>query len=349
LQQSCKPVAMNRHDLLQIAIYTISGLGIGIFLHKAVMPLIARLAAKTALKSDDLVIKTIRRWVIPWFIALGLYIGLKQINLENRFYFWIENGLMIFYIFSGTMIIARVVSGLIKIKAAGSDAVIPSSSIVSNIVIVIIYCIGLLIILQSQGISITPVLTALGVGGLAVALALQPTLSNLFAGLQIISSGNFNNGDFIRLATGEDGFIEDITWRSTTIRAASDHIIIVPNSKLADMTVSNYYLPQHEITFGVEVGVSYDSDLSKVEKITKEVIQQTLQESADGVKEFEPEISFTAFGESSIKLKAFLRVNNYTAQFQVRSRFIKKLHERYHAEGINIPYPIRTVLMKHEK
>lgn len=340
---------MNQHEILLLAGFIISGFLAGLLVHRIIMPLIAKLASKTTLKSDDLIIKTIRTWVIPWFLALGLYFGLKQLNLESRFYFWLENGLMIFYIFSGTMIIAKVVSGLIKIKAAGSDAIIPSSSIVSNIVIVIIYSIGLLIILQSQGISITPVLTALGVGGLAVALALQPTLSNLFAGLQIISSGNFNRGDFIRLSTGEDGFIEDITWRSTTIRAASDHIIIIPNSKLADMTVSNYYLPQTEITFGVELGVGYDSDLASIEKITKEVIAETLQESEDGVKEFAPEISFVAFGESSIRMKAFLRVNKYSAQFQVRSVFIKKLHERFNKEGIHIPYPVRNVLMNKEK
>lgn len=337
---------MNQHEMLLLTAFTASGLLAGLFLHKIILPLIAKLAAKTSIKSDDLIIKTIRAWIIPWFFALGLYLGLKQLNLESRFYFWIENSLMIFYILSGTMIVARVVSGLIKIKAAGTDAIIPSSSIISNIVIIIIYCIGLLIILQSQGISITPVLTALGVGGLAVALALQPTLSNLFAGLQIISSGNFNRGDFIKLSSGEDGFIEDITWRSTTIRAASDHIIIVPNSKLADMIVSNYYLPQREITFGVEVGISYNSDLNLVEKITKEVIKETLMESDDGVKEFEPEISFVAFGESSISVKAFLRVNNYSAQFNVRSIFIKKLHERYAKENIQIPYPVRNVLMK---
>ncbi len=336
---------MNQHEMLLLAAFTASGLLVGFFLHKIVLPLIAKLAAKTSFKSDDLIIKTIRAWIIPWFFALGLYVGLKQLNLESRFYFWIENGLMIFYIFSGTMIVAKVVSGLIKIKAAGTDAVIPSSSIISNIVIIIIYCIGLLIILQSQGISITPVLTALGVGGLAVALALQPTLSNLFAGLQIISSGNFNRGDFIKLSSGEDGFIEDITWRSTTIRAASDHIIIVPNSKLADMIVSNYYLPQREITFGVEVGISYGSDLEMVENITKEVIKATLDESDDGVKDFEPEISFVAFGESSIRVKAFLRVNNYSAQFNVRSIFIKKLHQRYTKENIQVAYPVRTVLM----
>ena len=340
---------MTENDILQLCLYTLSGLLIGLVVYKIIIPLIAKMAAKTAIKSDDLIIKTLSKWVIPWFFTLGLFMGLRRLELDSNLYYWLKNGLLIFYIFSGTMIIARVVSGLIKIKAAGSDTIIPSSSIISNIVTVIIYCIGLLIILQSQGISITPVLTALGVGGLAVALALQNTLSNLFAGLQIISSGNFNKGDFIKLSTGEDGFIEDITWRSTTIRAASDHIIIVPNSKLSDMTVSNYYLPQHEITFAVEVGVSYESDLLLVEKITKEVIQDTLQESEDGVKENEPEISFVAFADSSIRLKAFLRVNNYAAQFKVRSSFIKKLHERYAKEGINIPYPVRTVLIQAEK
>lgn len=339
---------MTDNDILQLCLYTVSGLLIGLLLYKIVMPFIAKLAAKTAIKSDDLIIQTLRKWVIPWFFALGLFMGLKRLELDSNWYYRLENGLMIFYIFSATLILARVVSGLIKIKAAGTDTVIPSSSIISNIVIAIIYCIGLLIILQTQGISITPVLTALGVGGLAVALALQNTLSNLFAGLQIISSGNFNKGDFIKLSSGEDGFIEDITWRSTTIRAASDHIIIVPNSKLADMTVSNYYLPQHEITFAVELGVSYDSDLAKVEKLTKEVIKETLQQSEDGVKEFEPEISFTAFAESSIRIKAFLRVNNYPAQFQVRSIFIKNLHERYAKEGINIPYPTRSVYINKE-
>jgi small-conductance mechanosensitive channel len=340
---------MTDKDILFLCIYTFSGLLTGIVIYKLIMPLFSKLAAKTAFKSDDLIIKTLSKWVIPWFLALGLFMGLRSLELDSDLYYWLKNGLMIFYIFSATLILARVVSGLIKIKAAGSDTVIPSSSIISNIVIVIIYCIGLLIILQSQGISITPILTALGVGGLAVALALQNTLSNLFAGLQIISSGNFNKGDFIKLNTGEDGFIEDITWRSTTIRAASDHIIIVPNSKLADMTVSNYHLPQHEITFAVEFGVHYDSDLTIVENITKAVIKETLQESENGVKEFEPETSFTAFADSSIRLKAFLRVNNYPAQFQVRSTFIKKLHVRFAKEGIHIPYPVRTVLMNAEK
>lgn len=337
---------MSQNDILQLSIYIVSGFALGVIIHKWIMPFIVKLAAKTSIQSDDLIINSIRKWIIPWFLVLGLFLGLRRLDMESLFYIRLENGLMIFYIFSVTVILARVISGLLNIKSTGSETVIPSSSIISNIIKVIVYIIGLLVILQMEGISITPMLTALGVGGLAVALALQTTLSNLFAGLQIIASGKLNQGDFVKLSSGEDGFIEDITWRSTTIKAASDHIIIVPNSKLADMIVMNYFLPDQELTFTVEVGVSYDSDLVQVENITLEVIKETIAKMDDCVKGFEPAVRFNAFGESSISLKAFLRVSDYSAQFAVRHEFIKRLHEKFKQEGIKIPFPVRTVMMK---
>ena len=180
---------MTENDILQLSIYIVSGFITGLIIYKLIMPLIAKLAAKTSIKSDDLIIRTIRNWIIPGFVALGLFLGLRRIDMDMKYHDWILNGLMIFFIFSLTLIIAKVISGMLRIKSSHSDTVIPSSSIIGNIVRIIIYVIGLLIILQSQGISITPMLTALGVGGLAVALALQPTLSNLFAGLQMIASG----------------------------------------------------------------------------------------------------------------------------------------------------------------
>ena len=340
---------MSGNEILWLSIYVVSGFLVGLLIDKLIMPLITKLATKTTIKSDDLIIKTIRKWIIPWFLALGIYLGLRQLDMDLKFFSWIENGLIIFYIFSATLIVARIISGIMSIKSSGSDSVTHSSSIIGNIVRAIIYIIGLLIILQSQGISITPMLTALGVGGLAVALALQTTLANLFAGLQIIATGKINHGDFIKLASGDDGFVEDVAWRSTTIRAASDHIIIVPNAKLADMIVSNYYLPFQALTFNVEFGVSYDSDLNLVEAVTIQVVKEILNEEDTGVKDFEPYVRFVAFGDSSIKMKAFLRVQDYSSQFLIKSLFIKRLHERFTKEGINMPFPIRTVIMQKGK
>src|SRR5665647_214817 len=290
------------NDILQLAIYVVSGFLIGFILHKWIMPLLARLATKTKLKTDDLIVSIISKWVISWFVALGLFIGLKHIEVNDRYHNWLINGLMIFYLFSITWIVATVISHMVKIKASGTDTIIPSSSIIGKIIKIVIYCIGLLVILQSLGVSITPILTALGVGGLAVALALQDTLSNLFAGLQIIASGKINPGDFVKLDTGNEGYIQDITWRSTTIKTITDHIIIVPNSNLSRMIVSNFFLPQHEVSFMVELGVSYDSDLGHVEKVTIEVIRQTLNEVEGGIKDFEPKVRYFAFGDSSINL-----------------------------------------------
>ncbi len=340
---------MTENDILQLSIYIVSGFIIGLVIYKLVIPLIAKLAARTTIKSDDLIIRTIRNWVIPWFVALGLFLGLRRIDMEMRYQDWILNGLLIFFIFSLTLITARVISGMLRIKSSHTDTVIPSSSIIGNIVRIIIYVIGLLIILQSQGISITPMLTALGVGGLAVALALQPTLSNLFAGLQMIASGRLNPGDFVKLSSGEDGFIEDINWRSTTIRGESDHIVIVPNSRLADMIVINYYLPHRELSFIVELTVGFNNDLDHVERVTKEVIRETLQEVEGAVKDFEPVIRIYAFGDSRINLRAILRVTEYSYQFAVRHEFIKRIQKRYQQEGISIPFPVHTVVMKNNE
>lgn len=337
---------MTENDILQLTIYIVSGFIIGFCIHKWIMPLLARLASKTTLKSDDLIISTLRKWIIAWFVALGLFLGLRRIDMDMRYHTWLENGLMIFYIFSSTMILARVISGMLRIKATGSETVIPSSSIIGNIVRGIVYIIGLLIILQSQGISVTPVLTALGVGGLAVALALQPTLSNLFAGLQIIASGKINHGDFVKLSSGEDGYIDDITWRSTTIRGEADHTVIVPNSKLADMIVVNYYLPNRELSFLVDIGISPENDLEKVERITKEVIGETLREAEGAVKDFEPLIRYSAVGENRINLRAVLRVVEYSHQFAVRHTFIKKLHQRYRVEDIKLALPMQAVYLR---
>ena len=340
---------MTENDIFQLSIYIASGFIIGLVIYKLLLPLIAKLAARTTIKSDDLIIRTIRNWVIPWFVALGLFLGLRRIDMEMRYHDWILNGLMIFFIFSLTLITARVISGMLRIKSSHTDTVIPSSSIIGNIVRIIIYVIGLLIILQSQGISITPMLTALGVGGLAVALALQPTLSNLFAGLQMIASGRLNPGDFVKLSSGEDGFIEDINWRSTTIRGESDHIVIVPNSRLADMIVINYYLPHRELSFIVELTVGFNNDLDHVERVTKEVIRETLQEVEGAVKDFEPVIRIYAFGDSRINLRAILRVTEYSYQFAVRHEFIKRIQKRYQQEGISIPFPVHTVVMKNNE
>ncbi len=335
---------METKEWILLLIWSGGGLGLGLLARYLLFPWLRKLASRTAWQSDDLIVTQLQRWGVAWFLAAGLYLGMKEVTLNLRYEKWLNNGVMVFFVLSFTLIIANVVAGMMRIRASGSDAVIPSSSIIGNIVKVIIFCIGILVILQSLGISVTPVLTALGVGGLAVALALQDTLSNLFAGIQIIASGNFKTGDFIQLDSGQEGFVEDITWRYTRIRTLGNTRVIIPNAKLAGIVVNNTSLVEKEVGFSVELGVSYDSDLEKVERITLEVIRKTLEEHEGGVKGVEPAVRFYAFGESSILMRAVLRATEHTAQFALRHAFIKNLMTRFREENISIPYPTRTLL-----
>jgi small-conductance mechanosensitive channel len=216
----------------------------------------------------------------------------------------------------------------------------------ANITRILVLVIGILIILQYLGISIAPILTALGVGGLAVALALQDTLSNLFAGIHVIASGQLKPGHYLRLSSGEEGYVTDITWRYTTIRSLQNNTIIVPNSKLASAIVTNFNIPDEDILTSIEVGVSYDSDLDKVERVTIEVAREVMKDIRVGVPDFEHVITYKKFADSSINFDVYLHVKEFVDQYTVKHEFIKRLHKRYREEGIDIPFPVRTVYMK---
>ena len=285
--------------------------------------------------------------MIFWFFLAACFYVLpiftESYCLSKNVGNYLENLLGGLFIFSVTWATASVIAGMIDIRSNYDDSEAASSSILGNIIRVIVYCLGIILILHNFGIAIAPMVTALGVGGLAVALALQSTLSNLFAGLQIIASGKINIGDFVQLENGQKGFIRDITWRNTAIETNQNNFVIVPNSKMADSIIENFFLVNKEITFHILAGVGYESDLDKVEKVSIEVAKEILEKYTGGAKDFQPFVRFYNFGDSSIDLKIFLHVKEYADQFLITSEFIKALQKRYRAEGINIHFPIRTV------
>lgn len=341
----------NKH-LIEVAIAVIGAILLGWLMKKILFPFLYKLTHKTKWKSDDLVIESIGKWVVFWFfLAACLYIfpifksTFSFVRNSENLIRDIINGL---FIFSLTMLFARIAGGMLIIRSDQDDSIIPSTTILGNIAKALIYCVGVILILNNFGVAIAPLVTALGVGGIAIALALQPTLSNLFAGLQLIVSGKINIGDFVQLETGQKGIIRDITWRNTTIETPQNNIIVLPNSKMADSIVENFFLTDKKITFNVLVGVGYESDLDKVEKVSIQVAKEVLSGFKGGITDFEPFVRFYNFGDSSIDLKVFLRVTEYGDQFPMTSEFIKLLHKRYNEEGINIPFPIRTVYMKNK-
>jgi len=198
-------------------------------------------------------------------------------------------------------------------------------------------------LLDYFGISITPAIAGLGIGGLAVALALQPTLSNFFAGAQLVLDKTIHIGDYIELDSGERGYIVEVGWRSTRVRTAFNNMMVIPNSRLIGSIITNYYGPSMEMAVMVESGVSYSSDLARVEAVALAVAQEIIEELPEAVKTREPWFSYDAFGDSNINFWVWLYATDRIASFRVKSELIKRLHARFAQEGITINYPVRLL------
>lgn len=241
-----------------------------------------------------------------------------------------------------TAIATRVVGRFTR-RSLAATGLVPTTSILVNIARMGVVAMGALAILAVLDISITPILTALGVGGLAVALALQDTLGNLFAGLQIVATGQIRPGDYLLLGSGQEGTVVDTAWRTTTLRTQSDNLVIVPNSVLAQAVVTNYRLPAEAVATTIEFGVGYDADLGKVETVVAEVARETMVAAGHDVGGRAPVVRFKRLAESHVLCAAVLYVPRYGDQFPVRSDFIKRLHARFAEEGIAFPYPAVTL------
>ncbi len=194
-------------------------------------------------------------------------------------------------------------------------------------------------------IEISPLLATLGIGGIAIALAAQPTLSNYFAGTYVISEGEIQTGDFIEIEGGPSGFVEDISWRSTKLRSRFNNLIIIPNSMMSENMITNYSRPALAMNVIVTGGVSYSSDLQQVEDIVMEVANQIVVESEHAVTETEPRAGFSTFGDSNIDFWVFLQATDRAGSFQLKSQLIKQIHLRFNEAGIVINYPIRHLVV----
>jgi small-conductance mechanosensitive channel len=308
-----------------------------------------RWANRTKSELDDVVISSSRGPFLIWCLMLAIYLALELSKVPDEFVAIAGKILLVLGILSVTLVISNIATKLVRIYSGKVEASLPVSSLTQNLTKAVIIGIGILIILNNLGISITPLLTALGVGGLAVALALQDTLSNLFSGFYISLARQIRVGDFIKLENGDEGYVLDIGWRATRVKMLPNNVVVIPNNKLAQSVITNYYLPDKELAVLVQVGVHYNSDLKKVEKVTVEVAREVMKEVTGGVPNFEPFIRYHTFGDSSINFTVILRTKEFVDQYLVKHEFIKRLHERYKKEGIVIPYPIRTVNYEQEK
>ncbi len=324
------------------ALAAASGL-LGWTVRRLVAGRLARLFHSSRTDLDDALLGAVAPQFPFWCLALGVIASVRYANPGAAVVARVDRLALAAFLFSVTLALSAFLTRVIANRSARWPGALPATTLTQNAVRISVIALGLLVVLGNLGIAIAPLLTALGVGSLAVALALQPTLSNLFAGFHITLARRIRVGDFVELEAGHQGFVADIGWRSTQIRELSNNLVVVPNSRLAEVIVRNYSLPEGEQAALVQVGVAYGSDLDEVERITIETARETQRDVSGAVPEFEPFIRYHTFADSSINFTVILRVREFVDRYLVVHEFIKRLHRRYGEARIQIPFPQRVV------
>lgn len=333
--------------LLPIGVFG-AALVIGYAARAILYRLLSHWAERSATQVDDIIIEVTKLPSLLWLFIIGVLIALQTVQLPEGLAQVVNKLLLALLVLSFTIVAARLLMALVRHYGTrlAPEAALPLTGLTQTIIRWVVIIIGGLILLDTLGIKITPLLTALGVGGLAVGLALQDTLSNLFAGFHVALARQIHVGNRIKLESGEEGYVVDIGWRSTTLRTPSNHLIIVPNAKLAQSIITNYNMPDPPVNIVIPIGVSYDSDPEHVERVLKDEARKIINELPGFIKDFEPIVRFQAFGDFALNFLLILRVENFDAQFGVWGELHKRIFKRLKQEGIEIPFPVRTVYLR---
>ena len=196
-----------------------------------------------------------------------------------------------------------------------------------------------LFVSDAVGISLAPALTALGVGSLAFALALQDTLSNFFAGLYLLADKPVRPGDFIRIEATHSGYVQSIGWRSTHLRTLANNLVIVPNATLSKAVITNFNRPEPHVATEVRVDVASDSDSDKVEAVVADELLGA--RDIDGVlPDPAPFVRLSpGFADGALAFTVYCRVISFTEEGRVQHELRKRIFRRLRREGIALPKP----------
>jgi small-conductance mechanosensitive channel len=323
------------------AAYLIGNIGRYVFVTQ-----VGGLVRRTSSRWADAAVDPIARRVPFWSLLVGIYLAASFWELRPNAATTLDKGLYVVAAASLTFLVSEVLVKLVRAHGPTLDAALPTTTLTENLIRIVVITLGLLVILNGLGLSITPMLTALGVGGLAVALALQDTLANLFAGFYLTVAKQIHIGNYIRLSSGEEGYLVDIDWRASRLRQLSNNTVLVPNAKLSQSIITNYHLPDQELAVVIEASVDYASDLDRVEKITTDVARDVMHNVPGGVPGFEPFVRYHTFGDPGIGFSVILRAQEFVDQYLIKHEFVKRLHRRFASEGIAIP--IKALVQRHD-
>jgi len=331
--------------IIPLAVFAAAVIGV-LIVRRVLFRVVTRWATATDSHLDVLVIESLRGPIFVWSLILGVHLALGISPIPARYHQAIHTFVGVLWVLALTIGASRLAGNIVRFyggRVTGGNNVTSLTQKVAQLIVVAIGVVWLLKVVFD--ISLTPILTTLGVGGLAVALALQDTLSNLFAGFYVSISGLVRIGDYIKLTSGEEGYVTDIAWRCTTMRGPNNNLVVIPNSKLGQAIYVNFDLPEHRMTSSVSFGVGYDSDIDRVQAI---LLDETMKATAtiDGLlADPRPNVLFEP-GDWSLNFQINFSISRFSELGRIKSQLRALIFKRLIREGITMPFPTRTILLE---
>lgn len=329
-----------QNKYVQIIIILAISFFVAFIIKKLIIAFLNKLTQKTQTDFDDTLIKIISKPLYIAVILIGAHYSLKILDIINGYTKLVNDIFYVIYILLATYLVVKIIIDLTNRWFKKKKKFAQAPKLISNLVSLILYVIAAIMILSYFNVEISPLIATLGIGGLAVGLALQNTLANLFSGLHIISDEPVKVGDYIEIGADVSGMVIDIGWRSTRIKTLSHDIIVIPNSTLSESIIKNLTQKDKSVSAQIKCGVSYDSNLQKVEKIISQIAAQIQQQSQAAVVNYQPSIFFTDFADSNINFIVYLRAKDRLNKMKLEHDFIKALKEKFDQEKIEISYPV---------
>lgn len=307
-----------------------------------------RRAESTSTKLDDVIARALRGPIRVFAILTGLGLALLVTALSDQAHQWTR--ILLGLLLGVTMIViaSRVAASLIDTYGERARLEGPSRNLVRRVSTLAIWSLGVLLVLQQQGINVTPLLTTLGLAGLAIALALQDTLSNLFAGVYIQSDRPLDVGHYVRLEEHNlEGYVVEVGWRTSKIRTLGNNLIVIPNARLANTIVTDYDLPESRMSLLVNVPVPREVDTARIEMLIVDEAKKAAGKIPGFLATPEPFVRFIpGFTEKGFEFTLVCQVQTFVDQYAVQHELRHRITARLRAEGLVPAVPHREIRLR---
>jgi small-conductance mechanosensitive channel len=274
----------------------------------------------------------------------GLLLVLPELPLNARLGKWLTGGLDIALVLACAMSLSRIAVAAVSAYATRHPSVAPALGVARATVRVAVAILALITALESLGVPVAPLLTTLGIGSLAVALALQDTLANFFAGLYLLADRPVRTGDYVKLQEGAEGYVEAIGWRSSRLRTSSNNIVVVPNVKLSTAILTNFHLPVANVTMTVTVTVPYSADPDVVEKAFTDELERVVTQVAE-LRGGRPVVRLAELTDAGQVWRCTVDATDVDTQAVAGHEIRKRLLARLKREGITLTTRERVVVL----